>query len=300
MSSEVLFVETLRDYQRATARDRARHAAVSVLAGLAQVRGAMSRGLARPRVHFVYLHSVFRDEEAGFHRLLSRLAEAHTFISYSEGVARVRSGCIDRPYVTFSFDDGMKNNLRAAAILEHYGARACFFVCSDIVGETRVETIVRFCRERLHYGPVDFMDWRDIERLLAAGHELGSHTRSHRKLAELDASALVDELSGSRVALSRRLGNVTHFAWPYGRFSDVPAGLGELVSRAGYESCASAVRGCHVAAAEEERAALCLRRDQVVAAWPLAHSLYFLSKSALAASAADNAWPWGARPGASA
>ena len=91
--------------------------------------------LTRPRVHFVYLHHVFEDEVEPFRDLVRTLTSKMRAIDYSEGVERILSNRIDRPYVKGSFDDGFKNCLAAEKILEEFNALACFFVGSGIVGE---------------------------------------------------------------------------------------------------------------------------------------------------------------------
>jgi hypothetical protein len=91
--------------------------------------------------------------------------------------------------------------------------------------------------------------------------------------------------------LRSRLGEAGHFAWPYGRFSDVSARAVELAFRAGFSSLASSVRGCHVAGTPPVSTRdLCILRDHTVAHWPAAHTLYFLARSSASASPADGMW----------
>ena len=290
--NKIEFVTRRNQYTRVGPRNLLRHVAVSTLSGLDFAFGKHHNALARPRVHFVVLHSVFPDEEQRFRELLAALSKTHEIIGYSEAVRRLRTGDINKPYISFSFDDGMKNNMRAAKILSEFGATGCFFVCTDIVGQTDVGKILIFCRQRLHAPAVEFLSWENAELLLASGHEIGSHTRGHYNLSTIDGGLLWEELEGARIALEDRLGPVKHFAWPYGRIVDAPVDLVTLVARAGYETCASAVRGCHVSAAGDNGAAVCLRRDNIVAAWPVHHSLFFLARSASQAIEADNTWPW--------
>jgi peptidoglycan/xylan/chitin deacetylase (PgdA/CDA1 family) len=285
------FIDTIADYYPRSMRTRLRFGAVASLAALEKFTGRLDRGLARNRVHFIMLHSVFKDEERLFRELLRRLSVRHKFIEYSDAVRRVRSGNFPGPAVTFSFDDGMKNNVAASRILDEFGAKGCFFVCSDIVGETDFERLQTFCGSRLMGPPVEFMDWSDIEAVMDSGHEIGSHTKSHPNLAELAGDDIENELSGSLHDLRRRVGAVKHLAWPYGRFDTIPDGFGATAARIGYDSVASGVRGCHVAAAEGNAAALCIRRDHVIAGWPVEQSMYFLARSAASASIGDNLWP---------
>jgi peptidoglycan/xylan/chitin deacetylase (PgdA/CDA1 family) len=60
------------------------------------------------------------------------------------------------------------------------------------------------------------MSWEDIGSLAQAGWEIGSHTRSHPRLPEVDDAALEDELAGSRADCAERLGSCDSLAYPYG------------------------------------------------------------------------------------
>ncbi|MDX6503604.1 MAG: hypothetical protein QOE29_729 [Gaiellaceae bacterium] len=279
------------------ARSVARHIALSTLSSLSAEGRHAERWLSRPRVHFVLLHHVFQDEEPGFRALLAELAETHRFIGYSEAVQRVATGGIDAPYLAFSFDDGLKTCLRAAALLEEHGTRACFFVCPGILGETRPEALDHFCRDRLHVPPLDMMGWGDVEELLGRGHEIGGHTVSHRDLAQLTPAEMHDEVGGSFEMLSGRLGAIEHFAWPYGRFATFTPEAAACVYDSGYRSCASALRGCHVDGGAAAEARPCLRRENVEALWPRGHTRYLLARSARLHQIAGKSWPEGWRGG---
>jgi peptidoglycan/xylan/chitin deacetylase (PgdA/CDA1 family) len=273
-------------------RSRARSAALSTLSWIAERMGSTQAGLHRPRVHFVYLHHVLRDEEAGFRRLLAHFSRDHEFVGHGDAIERVRSGRIDRPCMTFSFDDGFADNARAAAVLEDYGARGCFFVCPAIVGQRDPATLRAFCADRLHFPCVSpFLDWAQLEQLLARGHEIGGHTMTHPDLGTIPPQEVLEEIGRSHDILKSRLGVAAHFAWPRGRWENFSPLARTAVFDAGFSSSASAVRGCHVTAAAGPAANLCIRREHVVANWPLGHVRYLLGKSARTASAASNGWP---------
>ena len=290
-SSAPRFVETYAETVSPTLRLRARHAALWALYFADALSGRARRNLTRPRVQVLNLHSVFPDEEDGFRHLLRALLHRHTFLPYGEAVARLTSGPIDKPFVAFTFDDGLETSLRAASILEEFGARACFFVCPSIVGEREQDQIARFCRDNLHTPPMRFLCWDDLESLRARGHEIGSHTSTHANLAAASEERMRAEIHGSREQLMARLGSADHFAWPYGRFEHFSPAAAREVFRAGYSSCASAERGCHVTPSLRPAPDLCLRRDLVVGGWPAEHNLYFVSASAARASASTNEWP---------
>ncbi|MCA9859547.1 MAG: polysaccharide deacetylase family protein, partial [Thermomicrobiales bacterium] len=146
----------------------------------------------------------------------------------------------------------------------------------------------------------EFLDWDEIEELAKLGHEIGSHTMSHRRLSDLSTDEIQSELSHSKERLESRMGPIRHFAWPFGRFFHVDRRAVRATFDAGYETCASAERGAHVEAAGSDQRQLCIRRDQIVAAWPLDHVRYFLARSSASSTASTNAWPFELDPASTA
>ena len=247
--------------------------------------------LATPRVQMLFIHHIFEDEAASFDRLLGELAKTHIFISYSEAVRRILAGDNNEPCISFSSDDGVKNNLLAAKILEKHDAKACFFINPDSIGLTDFSTVESFCRDRLEIPPVEFLDWDDVNALQARGHEIGAHTMGHINVAEIPIEAFREDLEYSREVLQSRCGAAIHFAYPYGRYFHFNPAAMAAVFDAGFESCASAERGCHTCEAPVAKDQLFLRRDQIVAAWPLAHNMYFIRRHARQRQLASDQWP---------
>lgn len=278
---------TIRRRPRATTR----HIALDALSLSDNLTGAQERGLVRKRVHFPYLHAVPRREESNFRALVAALAEDHTFIGYSEAIRRVSEGDIDRPYVSFSFDDGFKSNMRAAGILEEFGATGMFFVPTGFIGTRTVSQAREFfgfsegCNEPA-------MSWADLEMLRKHGHEVGNHTHTHRIQATLSEDESAEDIGIAAEQLRDRLGECRHFAWPYGRFFHFTDYAARAVFNTGHKSCASAERGAHSASGPVEKRDLCVRRDHVMTSWPLRHNMYFIAKSSRD-RASDGAWPAG-------
>jgi peptidoglycan/xylan/chitin deacetylase (PgdA/CDA1 family) len=269
-----------------------RHIALSTLDTSYRITGRMVSALNIDRVQFLYLHHVFGDEEDSFRSLLRTLSLEHRFISYSEAVDRILAGDIDGPYIAISFDDGLKNCLRAAQIMNEFGATACFFVCPSMVGETDHQKIKEFCSQKLNKPPMEFLSWDDVETLLEEGHEVGSHTMTHPNLAQLSVQQMQSEIAESFELLTKRIGNIKHFSWPFGRFFHFSPAAARTVFDTGFKSCASAERGCHVARSEK-KVDLCIRRDHTIARWPVNHVLYFMARNSRRASMRSNQWPPG-------
>lgn len=200
----------------------------------------------KPRIQFLYIHHVFEDELKSFDKLLNALSKNHTFIGYSKAVNKILSGEIDKPYICISSDDGFKNNLEAVKILDKYGIQGCFFINPDTIGMKDFSKIKMFCKERLNFPPTEFMDWNDIDNLMKKGHEIGSHTIGHINISKTSIKEVEDNINESYEILSKRLGEVFHFAYPYGRFFHFNREAYNLVFKAGFISCASAERGCHI------------------------------------------------------
>jgi peptidoglycan/xylan/chitin deacetylase (PgdA/CDA1 family) len=294
---EVRFADSYRAVKRQQYRFNARYyvreATLSGLAWANLLAGRIHEALRRPRVQVLLLHHLFEDESQRFRMLLRALSVNHTFISYSEAINRALSGDIDRPYLTFSVDDGFKNNLCLAETLREFGAKACFFLCPTIIGESNPSQIWRFGTERLHFPPIEFLNWGDVESLQKQGHEIGSHTLSHSDLAQCGSEQMHDEITRSRDLLLEHCDQIKHFAWPYGRFSQFSGAARKMVFDAGYESCASGERGCHCALPGGfDRTQLCVRRDHVVAGWDPKHVLYFLARNAWRSSPSNNGFPY--------
>lgn len=273
-------------------REVARARALDTMSVAWRMSGCEARAVSLPRIHFPYLHAVAPAEEERFRKFLRWLARSHSFVSYSEAVRRVQSGEVDEPCVAISFDDGFASNVRAAKILEEFGAVGCFFVVTDFIGtRTRAEA-----RKLFGYtNGVDegAMTWAELETLKVRGHEVGNHTRSHRVMSSLTQDQLRDEVWTGAETLRSRMGECRHFAWPYGRLEHFTAGAAQMVFDAGHESCASAVRGAHPPSRPVAPHEVCLSRDHIMMEWPLRHSRFWIAASATGRGRADSSWPAG-------
>lgn len=271
-------------------RSTIRSVALDVLSGSSSgMRSA--QWLKKPRIQFLYIHHIFKDEEKALESLIEMLLTDHVFISYSEAVKRLLNGEIDRSYIVISSDDGLKNNVTAARILKSYGISACFFICPSIIGENDISVVAEFSKNRLHFPPVQFMDWDEVAELMKMGHEIGGHTMNHVNLGQVGAEIAESEITGSKVILDTYCGRTSHFAFPYGRYSDFPIRYKEFVYSAGFETCASAERGCHVTNGKMDPGQLLIRRDHIILTWPLKHIKYFMVKNSQKADHANNFYP---------
>jgi peptidoglycan/xylan/chitin deacetylase (PgdA/CDA1 family) len=226
-------------------------------------------------VRILVYHWVHDDERNRFTQQLAALAREFEPVSLSEAVERLRSGRIAGRELAISFDDGFRSGLvNAAPLLAEHGFRACYFLITGLVSAPR-ELADRICRERLHLpSRLEPLTWDDVGRLLELGHEVGSHTHTHPNLAALSHEELERELRDSKAELERRLGrSPVHFAAPYGDRARFTPDVSAAASATGYETCLTAQRGRNLVTTDP----YALRRDNLVASWPLRHVRYFLA-----------------------
>jgi len=132
--------------------------------------------------------------------------------------------------VALTFDDGYVDVLREAApLLADAHIPATVFVAPGLLsGEPADET----------YRPSrPIMSWAEVEELVAAGWEVGSHSMTHPRLAELPGHRARQELQRSRDELEQRLGRrIDTLAYPYGTAHTVSRRDELLAAEVGYRA----------------------------------------------------------------
>ena len=119
--------------------------------------------------------------------------------------------------VVISFDDGRLNIYENAfPIMQQHGFSGIFYILS---GGLNDPTLV---------------DAAMLQEMVAAGWEIGSHSRSHADLSAISAEDSYEEVVSSRFELESDLGiPITSFAYPFGTMTNL---ANEQVHMADYES----------------------------------------------------------------
>jgi peptidoglycan/xylan/chitin deacetylase (PgdA/CDA1 family) len=214
----------------------ARRVAVEALA-----RADRSDGLTAPNGDIILLFHHMPDHYLDrMDEVVAMMAEVAEPASYAEICAGPSES--GRPRFTVTFDDGNKSQMAAAERLAAAGVPACFFIIAKALDADEAET-ARICREELWMDSTPFMVRSDLDRLLEMGHEVGSHTVGHLNLAQISDDEMVHQIAGSKEQLAPWLGDMAHFAWPFGGPGDFTRRAYEAVVEAGYGTCATAMRG---------------------------------------------------------
>ena len=116
---------------------------------------------------------------------------------------------LDRPMVSFSFDDAPSSAVQTgAALLEGRGLKGTYFISMGLAGRTSPMGRIAGVEE--------------LEPLISAGHEIACHTYSHLDCGQATAAEIDTDVLKSKAALTG-LGAPTPvtFAYPYGDVSPV-------------------------------------------------------------------------------
>ncbi|MBQ8284497.1 MAG: polysaccharide deacetylase family protein [Clostridia bacterium] len=112
--------------------------------------------------------------------------------------------------VTFSFDDGVKQDIRAVEIMNTYGLKGTFNLNSGYFGT--LSSLERNGRTVCH----DKVMPSDVKRIYQ-GHEVAVHTITHPNLTTLEEDAIVYQVETDRKILSDICGyEVVGMAYPCG------------------------------------------------------------------------------------
>lgn len=140
--------------------------------------------------------------------------------------------------IVLTFDDGsvtaLKNALPAMAAA---GFTAINYLVADLIGGRNEWDVVN------GEVPDRLMDEAQVRDWLAAGNEIGAHTRTHPRLSKIPPERAREEILASKKMLEDRFGvAVRHFCYPYG---DVSPRVRDLVAEAGYATAVTTEWGVH-------------------------------------------------------
>ena len=110
--------------------------------------------------------------------------------------------------ITFSFDDGVTQDIRLIEILNRYGLKSTFNLNSGLLG--RKGELFRNEKSVRH----DRISANDLKTVYA-GHEIAAHTLTHPTLTTLDEKEIIRQVEEDRKALSELCGyEVVGMAYP--------------------------------------------------------------------------------------
>jgi peptidoglycan/xylan/chitin deacetylase (PgdA/CDA1 family) len=155
-------------------------------------------------------------------------------VTVSEGLEHL-SGARPGRAAVITLDDGYADNVQnALPILVRHGFRATCYVTSSALGAHNLWDAEAIGERKRVMSAAQLREW------VAAGMEVGAHTRTHPRLTQLPRARIEEEVRGSREELEALTGSpVAHFCYPYG---DLDEQVVDVVRASGFESATTVRR----------------------------------------------------------
>src|SRR4051794_37756177 len=146
------------------------------------------------------------------------------------------ASAIEEKSVILTFDDGFRDVfVHALPVMQRHRVRGIQFLVSDLIGKTNE------WQQRAGDITEPLMDDAQVKAWLAAGHEIGAHTKTHPRLTEISLDAAGEEITASKKALEDRFNvPIEHFCYPYGDWNEK---VRDLVIAAGYKTACTTNAG---------------------------------------------------------
>ncbi len=131
--------------------------------------------------------------------------------------------------VTFSYDDGITQDIRLIELLNKYGLKCTFNLNSSFLGGNRV---LQVDNKRISHYKIGAEDVKYVYD----GHEVAVHTLTHPRLTRLDKAEIIRQVEQDRIKLSELTGyEVVGMAYPYGDTDDTVAEI--IKTQTGVKYC---------------------------------------------------------------
>lgn len=176
--------------------------------------------------------SISRDKFVEFITYL--YAQGYKTLYLGEFETYLASAKFRRNRILITFDDGYKNNVEAASLLQKLHFKVIIFVATQYIGRKNT-----FCAKEAP--ELEMMNAEDIRMLAGQGVEFGAHGHTHRNLPKLKREEIVYEITESKRILEGITGRkVAYFCYPRGKIGDVAV---EELERQGFKLAFSAKTG---------------------------------------------------------
>lgn len=191
-----------------------------------------------PNVHQGFIDCSLTPQTFRLHmNILKLLSFAPISLTQLDDYRNGKSILPEKP-VIITFDDCYQESVdHAVPILSEHGFTAVFYMPTDFAG-----TDSHWLMPELGF-EFPIINWETARHLDSSGFQIGSHSMSHPRLAQISPKVCFSELDGSRKILEDKLGHeVIHMAYPYGSFDE---NVRAMSAEVGYRTaCTTEQRFC--------------------------------------------------------
>jgi peptidoglycan/xylan/chitin deacetylase (PgdA/CDA1 family) len=168
------------------------------------------------------MHSTPSDRLKDFEVLIDFLGRHFHPLHPDELPAYCKGELREGPYILYTFDDGLRNNLEASKLLSRKNIAAFFFVVPAFIDAPdgkkyyleNIRPVVdpSYDKEEEDFTPIDY---EGLKSMAMQGHRIGSHTMTHLLHAGMKEDAVKTEIEGSKQRLAEKTGkDISAFCSP--------------------------------------------------------------------------------------
>jgi len=120
----------------------------------------------------------------------------------------------DKKLIALTFDDGFRSWTELMNLFENENVKSTFFLNTIFFEEN--PNLNRFYKNIKSTGEEELITSEDLNTIIKYGHEIGSHTHTHRTLSQLNKVEFVEEIEINMKFLKNLGINAKCFAIPFG------------------------------------------------------------------------------------
>lgn len=228
------------------------------------------------KLTFLYGHhmGVESVDQNQLHDVLKKINRKVAFIDFEEACELVeRNVNVRSPVACFSFDDGFEEVISSIVpVLDILNTNCCIFINPAFIDSSSLER-EEFYENRFHLRKPP-AGWDELANFANNGGVIGSHTKNHLRLSNLDDKFARSEIVESKLIIEEKLNiHCNYFAWPYGTAKDITVKQLELAQQY-YRLTFSAIRSTEAFYHSQK----IINRDHFEGNWRYSHIRYFLTK----------------------
>ena len=159
----------------------------------------------------IYFHETDSKEIQDIEEIIKYFKKrSYKFSTVSEFNKNINNNDKD---LAITFDDGFSNWVNVLPLFKEYGVRATFFMNSIQYTNDSKE---KFLNDIKCFDENKLIDKSGTKKIIEQGHEIGSHTHSHRTLTNINEEEFLYELNENLIILNSLNIYPKNFAIPFG------------------------------------------------------------------------------------